>query len=290
MCSAPMLAVKLPSTEPGKFRIKFLCRTDDNIHNAEIKYGKERVLKLPCGECADCKATYAFKWSKRCLYELLYHDDSCFITLTYDDEHNPGELVKRDYQLFLKKLRKKYGEGIKVFLAGEYGSHTFRPHFHAILFGYCPKDLKPIGSNGLNQKLYESKELSDLWQKGYVSIGEVSKDSCSYVAGYTAKKDNPVLPGFIKMSKGLGRQFVIDHAQDFINNGCAVVPGIGVVQASRYEFDLLENLGYSVEIAKKKAERLNDEKFNTRMLVEGHQYKDQLARQSFTKNKRKRGL
>lgn len=294
MCTHPNLAVKIKISNEPKYRIKFLVRPDEaNIAFAEKRYGKENVLNLPCGECDECKATYRYKWAKRCLYELPYHENSCFLTLTYDDVHLPSDhkLHKEDLQKFLKRLRRYTGlTGLKYLSCGEYGSNTLRPHYHLILFGYCPDDLKVLSSNGIGQKYYQSKFLDNVWKRGFVTVGEVEKDSCSYVAGYTAKKDNPVLPGFILMSKGLGNQFVYYHREDFIKNGCAVVPGLGLVTASRYEFDLLTRLGFDVSTAKKKRDDLLDEKHNTEMLLYGYEFKDQLAHHAnFKVHKRKRG-
>ncbi|MDX8558692.1 hypothetical protein OZ663_18615, partial [Elizabethkingia sp. HX CGY] len=40
----------------------------------------------------------------------------------------------RDFQLFMKRARKLQEKKISYFLVGEYGSQTFRPHYHAIVF------------------------------------------------------------------------------------------------------------------------------------------------------------
>ena len=70
-------------------------------------------------------------------HELPYHDDvSSFVTCTYSDESMPlnGSLVKRDGQLFMKRLRKRFPDaGIMYLGCGEYGSENQRPHFHYIL-------------------------------------------------------------------------------------------------------------------------------------------------------------
>jgi hypothetical protein len=47
----------------------------------------------------------------RCYHESQLYPQNCFITLTFDNEHLnvDGSLVKRDYVLFMKRLRKMYG-------------------------------------------------------------------------------------------------------------------------------------------------------------------------------------
>ena len=38
----------------------------------------------------------------------------------------------------MKRLRFKFGSGIRYFQCGEYGEHYARPHHHAIIFGFVP--------------------------------------------------------------------------------------------------------------------------------------------------------
>ena len=85
-------------------------------------------VTIPCGKCLGCRLEYSRQWANRCMLELGYHESSWFVTLTYDDAHLPrsfygnpdtGEAVpcatlyKRDFQLFMKRLRFKFGEGIR---------------------------------------------------------------------------------------------------------------------------------------------------------------------------------
>ena len=53
------------------------------------------------------------------------HEKSSFITLTFNDEElnkraNPSSVDVRDFQLFMKRLRKKHKK-IRFFHCGEYG-------------------------------------------------------------------------------------------------------------------------------------------------------------------------
>jgi len=110
----------------------------------------EKVLNLPCSLCVECKAVRVKEWAFRINQEKKKCENVYFATLTYAEENLTwGEeeptLIKRDAQLFLKRLRKlengsKKGK-IKYYLAGEYGTTFKRPHYHAIIFG-CP--LKEI--------------------------------------------------------------------------------------------------------------------------------------------------
>lgn len=170
----------------------------------------ERLQEVPCGKCMSCRINLAEQWSSRCALELKEHSSAYFVTLTYDDDHlryayriNPRHrtctfeptLVKRDAQLFIKRLRKycdKLGFKLRYFGCGEYGSTTQRPHYHFIFFGlpfFSDSKLLNVRSNGnTTVKLYSSSTLENLWSYGHVAIGDVTYQSISYVARYTTKK------------------------------------------------------------------------------------------------------
>lgn len=207
-CSNPNYALDLGVCD-GKRKLKFLPKRADlsSIHQLEARYGKERILILPCGKCTSCQMTYARQWAIRCSLEASLYQENWFVTLTYDNQHfpKPGQF-KKDYQKFLKRLRKKLGSGIRYFGCFEYGEHTYRPHFHLILFNCHFPDLKVVGKRK-NGYLWKSQILLDTWSNGLVDIGEVTFNSCSYVARYVIKKKaNPMLDEFIFMSNrpGLG--------------------------------------------------------------------------------------
>ena len=88
----------------------------------------------------------------------------------------------------MKRFRKHFGSGVRFFHCGEYGELYERPHHHAILFNcdIYDKELLLNAKTGFN--LYTSSLLSSLWPFGLHSIGEVSFESCAYVARYIMKK------------------------------------------------------------------------------------------------------
>lgn len=151
---------------------------------------------LPCGKCMSCLMSRAKDWTLRCKDELSLHDASCFITLTYDDEHLPPnqDLCRRDYQLFLKRLRKRLAPlQIRYFGCGEYGAENMRPHYHIILFGWCPDDFDPWCNTG-RSIVYRSTVLESFWRDdeyrpiGYCTVGTVTDESIAYVCRYSLKK------------------------------------------------------------------------------------------------------
>lgn len=146
------------------------------------KTGSVELVERPCGRCPACLANRAKEWTYRLYAENKLHKKSCFVTLTYNDEHitrlklSPQGLYsldKTDAQKFMKRLRKNYAEKIRFFLAGEYGDESRRPHFHAILFG--------IGAD-------DTQVIEHSWPFGFVYVGDVSPASIAYVARYCTKK------------------------------------------------------------------------------------------------------
>lgn len=133
--------------------------------------------------------------------EQKLHEQSTFITLTYNPENCPksNSISKRELQLFLKRLRKHTKIKFRYFAVGEYGSKSLRPHYHAIVFG--------IGIDIMQENITKA------WQLGMTHVGQVTAQSAAYVAHYTTKKNvnfklnNPELePEFTLMSRrpGLG--------------------------------------------------------------------------------------
>ena len=148
------------------------------------------ALQVPCGQCIGCRLEHARQWAVRCMHEKSLYSQSSFLTLTYDDEWLPegGTLVKRHLQLFMKRLRKKYGVGLRFYASGEYGETTARAHYHVLLFNLDFADKKLYKRNGRGEPLYTSESLSSIWTYGRSLIGGVTFESCCYVAGYVVDK------------------------------------------------------------------------------------------------------
>lgn len=208
-----------------------------------------RQLLLPCGQCIGCRLDYSREWANRCMLELPYHDQAWFVTLTYDDAHVPktftcdlasGEVIApamtlraRDFQLFLKLLRRHFPDDkIRFFGCGEYGTESLRPHYHVILFGLHLDDLTLYKRSELGYNYFNSEKLSRCWidgatgeQRGYVVAGNVSWDTCAYVARYMLKKQKGatkdiyaqlgIEPEFSRMSRkpGIAHQYYVDHPE-----------------------------------------------------------------------------
>lgn len=134
------------------------------------------MLPCPCGRCLPCTINRRRVWAHRIMLEAKKHADNAFVTLTYSDENLPtgGSLCNTCPQKWLKRLRQAIApRKIRFYLVGEYGDQTWRPHYHAIIFG-----LKPT----------EDTIVRSTWGKGHVTVGTVTLESAQYVAGYVTKK------------------------------------------------------------------------------------------------------
>lgn len=174
-------------------------------------------MEVPCRCCMACRLNYTKEWAIRCMNEASCHKHNCFLTLTYDDEHLPKDknLVKSDLQKFFKRLR-KLGVKCKYLACGEYGGQFGRPHYHSVIFGWYPSDAYLWRNKRVNPT-FRSPTLEKLWTSGISEFGDVTFNSARYVASYIVKQhrgndkkwyeENNVVPEFVVMSQGLGKDF-----------------------------------------------------------------------------------
>ena len=217
--------------------------TDGSIVFSELRrHDISRSLNLPCGQCIGCRLERSRQWAIRCMHEAQMHEENSFITLTYDDDHIPSDrsLHYRDFQLFIKRLRKRYlGRRIRFYMAGEYGENFGRPHWHACIFGlgFDDKKLWKRSPSGLN--LYRSENLELLWPFGYSSIGDVTFESAAYVARYIMKKvtGKNADKHYTEIDPDTG--VITDRRPEF--NKMSLKPGIGYEWYKKYTSDVYPN-------------------------------------------------
>lgn len=175
------------------------CQTPFGVRNKKTN----QTINVPCGRCPACVARRASGWSFRLMQEDKRSSSAYFITLTYASKHlrrtnnNLPTIVKRDLQLFMKRLRKLNKNKLKYYACGEYGGRFKRPHYHIILFN---ADITTIGH---------------AWELGYIHYGDVSAASIGYCLKYMSKKGmipmfnrDDRTPEFALMSKGLGDNYL----------------------------------------------------------------------------------
>jgi len=186
---------------------------------------KGNINHVPCGKCNYCLQKKRDDWSFRISREFKVAKSAYFVTLTYNEENVPiadvdigdGEVTqyfplpvlnKRDVQLFLKRLRKYHTDKerlspihakmpqIKYYLCGEYGTNTYRPHYHLIIFN-INKDT--------------ANKIPDLWGLGHTHSGDVNDATINYTTKYMITKEEFTFKEhkpFSLMSKGLGKSYV----------------------------------------------------------------------------------
>jgi hypothetical protein len=167
----------------------------------------------------------------RCIAESKYAKKTYAITLTYGKQAgvNAVTLVYKDVQIFLKRLRRRYGK-VRYICAGEYGTAKGRTHWHIVLFFY---DKEPKPQNMLQLRFGEKLPPNEYrvdwepWEHGFSYFQEphFSGDNFKYLMKYAIK--NQELDSSdrrLSMSKKppLGHQFMMDLAKRHVDE--AVIP------------------------------------------------------------------
>lgn len=271
-----------------------------------------KVVKVPCGKCIECKKDRAKAWAFRLMCEAKEHKTAVFLTLTYDPENVPlvpgapfpfyATLSSYDLQAFFKRLRFNLdGRKIRYYACGEYGTTTYRPHYHAIVFGLDFSDLPAVEKS---------------WNQGFVKLDEVNVATVNYVAGYVQKKlygsdtyPDMIQPPFSRMSKGIGFKYFEENCEKIWKHGITF-QGYKI-PTPRYFYRLLEDkkIGNKAtwEIYEKRRENamkseldqelslsrrfgysgLSEEKDRFRMALERNNRLGAEAREQFNENRRK---
>lgn len=240
---------------------------------------------IPCGKCIGCRLERSRQWAIRCVHEASMHEENCFVTITYDDEHlnlkcgiediqngkiESYSLNKREFVLFFKRLRKKiwekYKKKVRFFHCGEYGSQFGRPHHHFALFGFDFPDKQLWSVRGGN-KLYVSKLLSEEWGNGYCTIGEVTFESAAYIARYVTKKITGEKavgyydgrePEYTTMSRrpGIGYSWYEKYGSDIRNYDKMVLRGGLTLRPPKYYDKIYDKIDpEAMELVKERREK-----------------------------------
>lgn len=171
------------------------------------------------------------------MHEAQMHSQNCFVTLTYDDEHLCGpSLNYRDFQLFMKRVRKACVDRVRFFMCGEYGDMNFRPHFHACLFGFRPGDLSPLGRGASGKSLFRSAFLEGVWPLGFSSVGDLTFQSAAYVARYVMQKRTGPAAQAAYRRVDLSTGEVVDVEPEFCS--MSLKPGIGARWYEKYHAEV----------------------------------------------------
>ena len=197
-------------------------------------------IPVPCGYCEQCVRRKAQDWAVRATHELSESGGvGCSLTLSYNDQNLPRNasgrptLRKEDMQLFFHRYRKfmwrNFGRKIRMLYCGEYGDKTFRPHYHAVIFGhdFADKKFYKYSKGNRDYPLFHSYRLQKLWEnKGFCYIGEANYLTTQYTAKYCTKKKYGI--DAIKLYKGIEPPFVQSSSK----------PAIGIPWLKKYLYDV----------------------------------------------------
>lgn len=203
--------------------------------------GIDQFKFAPCNMCLECRNMRREEYTMRLRHEIETSGYiASFVSLTYRDDELPlllplgsavvgsyfgssppafgSTLSRSDVSQFCDKLskrvRRKYGHGIKYVAVGEYGDDGHRPHYHLIVVG--------LPAN-------ERHMVYDTWNKGRVDIQPVGKGAIRYVLSYIDKQIfgadalydyyGDFEPPFAHFSKGLGVRWIDSHLSQFDKYG-----------------------------------------------------------------------
>lgn len=215
------------------------CQEGGSGYNMEClhpKYLSKQDITVPCGHCAFCMATRRSDWALRIHYEQRQHLDAKFLTLTYANPHlkwknGKSQLHKKDLQNYMKRLRKaitpkrKKGQPkpktptLRYYAVGEYGSRTYRPHYHVLMFGTIPENV-----------------IRTSWIFGQVHIGSVRQQSIMYCLGYMVNGKHWT------MTHGRERPFCLMSRRPGLGNGYLSTAMIEWHKSGRKNYALLDGV------------------------------------------------
>lgn len=294
-CTRPLVRTVINREERVVSLKAYLSKTGERLEfdadQKQQKWNEQRVKKLlkeqnaqllPCGHCPGCKIANAASWANRMEMELPYHENAWFLTITYNNENVPyratwdtltGEVITEnlslcyeDMQKFWKRLRRyieyhEKGTGkLMYFQAGEYGSQTHRPHYHAIVYDLPIKqeDLK-IYKKERGFTYYNCEWLEKIWGMGHVILAPAEWRSMAYTARYTTKKiygkdgkkfyeELGIMPEQCNMSKkpAIGAQYYYDHAAEIYERDQIQLKNGKICKPPRY-FDKLFDIDHGAK-------------------------------------------
>lgn len=188
-------------------------KNPDYPEKSDIKY-----FDCPCGKCHACLSNRRQQWLIRLEQEQMDSSLTLFVTLTYNDDNCDGYLHKEHLQKFFKRLRKYMR--FKYYAIGEFGTTTFRPHYHAIIFvKFSLSEETSIPTTDECEEL-----VNKCWPHGHTLTKTAHPAGMNYVLHYHVRPKFPFgdkvrdKKTFCVMSQGLGLSLIRDAMGEFDNN------------------------------------------------------------------------
>lgn len=178
---------------------------------------------VPCRNCWQCNENRVNSLVGRCVAEQQFSNVAYAVTLTYrDGEAGASELLYGDFQLFMKRLKRKFD--VRFIVGGEYGTEKGRAHWHAVLF-FKDKgpDLVPAPKDNSWEIALDRNIHWKPWPRGFVFFQKPNADSTAalrypmkYSIPDSKQQSNKTM---LQMSKKplLGYDFICEYAQRFVD-------------------------------------------------------------------------
>ena len=147
--------------------------------------------------------------------QIRFHESRIGKTLPYG--HGKFALLYyRDAQLWIKRVRqfiyRNYGEKVRYYIIGDYGTKSLRPHWHCLLFfdsSALANDFEDTIHVGTSQSPCEcAKFLCSSWKYGICDSKRTNGESYFYVSSYVNKSSNfPLILDLLSPQKAYHSQF-----------------------------------------------------------------------------------
>ena len=193
---------------PTSERVSLLYESRFNAHRTQKSVEEKGKLPLPFLDLSLEKSTLLVDeyLERRQEYSKRYPSRA-----QYTNEVDL--LCSKDIQNFIKRLRKyidkHYGEKIRIYIVGEYGTESLRPHWHVLVFFDSDKlyeafvdevvvSRKTLTSGNVREikcARFLCESAYPLWPFGNISSEITDGNAYGYVAGYVT--GNSTIPSLL---------------------------------------------------------------------------------------------
>ena len=222
---------------------------DPSACNKALPPRLQRLIKVPCRHCEECKNSIRNSMYVRASFEykncMTHNGIALFCTWTFADKFIPvkfGQYCfdKKLMQRYLNKcntyLKRKFAYSLKYMVFSECGHvGTHRPHHHGLFFIYPESGLNVSKVITNNRPMFQCSTwnitnvirlVSQLWPYGMVDIREVdpSKGGIKYVTKYCAKdveEENVLRDIVTKVRMRYNKRLTDDSVASYYDNHIA---------------------------------------------------------------------
>lgn len=184
-------------------------------------------MAVPCGKCRLCRDKKCDDWETRCVCESASSDfPPLFITLTYRPEDRPDSAddCKRDFQLFMKRLRQfvsrtlgKKDCELRYFARSERTPKNHYWHIHFLLWNMPFVSSCEGAKNSFAALIYAIQNIC--WQHGITRVERARDRSGAYCMKYARKDDcNPEYWQLASRRNGIGNKFAMSLLPTVLKN------------------------------------------------------------------------